>query len=102
MAIFGPIWTQFRSKQLKIWPESHWIDRIDHRIDRIDANFDVTVSMLTFSMLNSMLTSFVFDVTRLEIFDAKMVSILQFSIFPYSILTPSILKKRKSLKYMKY
>jgi len=29
MAIFGPIWTQFRSKQLKIWPESHWIDRID-------------------------------------------------------------------------
>jgi len=52
MAIFGPIWTQFRSKQLKIWPESHWIDRIDridigsigsisdrsdrYRIDRID------------------------------------------------------------------
>jgi len=35
MAIFGPIWTQFRSKQLKIWPESHWIDRID-RIDQID------------------------------------------------------------------
>jgi len=31
MAIFGPIWTQFRSKQLKIWPESHWIDRIDQK-----------------------------------------------------------------------
>ena len=28
--IFGPIWTQFRSKQLKIWPESHfWSDRLD-------------------------------------------------------------------------
>jgi len=23
-AIFGPIWTQFRSKQLKIWPGSHF------------------------------------------------------------------------------
>jgi len=34
MAFFGPIWTQFRSKQLKIWPESHWIDRID-RIDQV-------------------------------------------------------------------
>jgi hypothetical protein len=29
MAIFGQIWTQFRSKQLKIWPESHRIDPID-------------------------------------------------------------------------
>jgi hypothetical protein len=30
MAIFGLIWTQFRSKQLKIWPESHfWSDRIE-------------------------------------------------------------------------
>jgi hypothetical protein len=35
MAIFGPIWTKFRSKQLKIWPGSHfqstrldWIDSI--------------------------------------------------------------------------
>jgi hypothetical protein len=32
-AIFGPIWTQLRSKQLKIWPESHfwsdWLNRID-------------------------------------------------------------------------
>jgi len=24
LAIFGPIWTQFRSKQLKIWPGSHF------------------------------------------------------------------------------
>jgi len=30
MAIFGPIWTQFRSKLLKICPESHfWSDRVD-------------------------------------------------------------------------
>ncbi len=33
MAIFGPIWTQFRSKQLKIQPGSHiwstWLDSID-------------------------------------------------------------------------
>jgi len=31
-AIFGPIWTQFRSKQLKIWPGSHfcsWFDLIE-------------------------------------------------------------------------
>jgi len=37
-----------------------------------------------------MLPSFFFDVTRLQIFDVKLVSILQFSIFPYSILLPSI------------
>jgi len=37
-----------------------------------------------------MLTSFVFDVTRLEIFDIKIVSILHFSMFPYSILIASI------------
>jgi len=37
-----------------------------------------------------MLPSFIFDVTSLQIFDAKMVSILQFSIFPYSILIASI------------
>ncbi len=30
MAFFGPIWTQFRSKQLKIQPGSHfWSDRLD-------------------------------------------------------------------------
>ncbi len=34
-AIFGPIWTQFRSKQLKLCPESHfWSDRLN-RIDSI-------------------------------------------------------------------
>jgi hypothetical protein len=37
-----------------------------------------------------MLPSFIFDVKRLQIFDVKMVSILQFSIFPYSILIASI------------
>jgi len=37
-----------------------------------------------------MLTSFVFDVRRLEIFDVKVVSMLHFSMFPYSILIPSI------------
>jgi hypothetical protein len=25
LAIFGPIWTQFRSKHLKIWPGSHFL-----------------------------------------------------------------------------
>jgi len=38
-AIFGPIWTQFRSKQLKIWPGSHfWSNRLDPiaPIDPID------------------------------------------------------------------
>jgi len=46
MAIFGLIWTQFRSKQLKIWPGSHfqstrlgWIDSIGstllYRLDSI-------------------------------------------------------------------
>ncbi len=49
--------------------------------------------MLTFLMLNSMLTSFEFDVRRLEIFDAKMVSMLHFSMFPYSILIASITNK---------
>jgi len=41
MANIGPIWTQFRSKQLKIWPGSHfqstrldWIDST--RLDRLD------------------------------------------------------------------
>jgi len=29
MAIFGPIWTQFRSKQLKIQPGSHFFSRVD-------------------------------------------------------------------------
>jgi len=37
-----------------------------------------------------MLTSFVFDITRLKIFDVKVVSMLHFLMFPYSILTPSI------------
>ena len=55
-----------------------------------EVKFDIAVSMITFSMLNSMLTSFVFDVKRLEIFDAKMVSMLHFSMFPYSILIASI------------
>jgi len=36
-AIFGLIWTQFRSKQLKIWPGSHfWSNQLD-RINRIDS-----------------------------------------------------------------
>ena len=35
--IFGPIWTKFRSKQLKIWPGIHfYIDPID-RIDPIES-----------------------------------------------------------------
>jgi len=25
LAIFGPIWTQFRSKERKIWPGSHFL-----------------------------------------------------------------------------
>ena len=33
-AIFGPIWTKFRSKQLKIWPGIHFCSRFD-RIDSI-------------------------------------------------------------------
>jgi len=33
--IFGPIWTQFRSKQLKIRPGSHFCGRIDSIIDSI-------------------------------------------------------------------
>jgi len=37
-----------------------------------------------------MLPSFIFDVKRLQIFDVNFVSILQFSIFSYSILLPSI------------
>jgi len=56
-----------------------------------EVKFNIAVSMITFSMQNSILTSFVFDVKRLEIFDAKMVSMLHFSMFPYSILTPSII-----------
>jgi len=51
----------------------------------------VLLSMLNKSMLNSMLLSFFFDVTRLQIFDGKLVSMLQFLIFPYSMLTPSII-----------
>jgi len=45
----------------------------------------VLLSMLNKSMLNSMLPSFFFNVTRLQIFDVKLVSMLQFSIFPYSM-----------------
>ena len=45
LAIFGPIWTQFRSKQLKICPQIHFwslhIDSIEstwsNRLDRIDS-----------------------------------------------------------------
>ncbi len=48
------------------------------------------LSMLNKSMLNSMLPSFFFDVTRLQIFDVKSLSMLHFSMFPYSMLTPSI------------
>jgi len=42
MAIFGPIWTQFRSKQLKIRPGSHFwsqfnrVDPIGSIRDRVD------------------------------------------------------------------
>jgi len=42
-------------------------------------------------MLFSTLPSFFFDVTSLQIFDVKLVSMLQFSIFPYSMLLPSII-----------
>jgi len=55
MAIFGPIWTQFRSKQLKIWPESHWIDRIDQKWLGSIGSIGSIESMLNKSMLISML-----------------------------------------------
>jgi len=48
-------------------------------------------------MLNSTLTSFLFDVRRLEIFDIKIVSILQFLIFPYSILIASIITMSRKI-----
>jgi len=41
-------------------------------------------------MINSMLLSLFFDVTSLQIFDVKLVSMLQFSMFPYSMLPSSI------------
>jgi hypothetical protein len=42
MDIFGPIWTQFSSKQLIIWPGSHfWSNRLNRiestRSDRLDS-----------------------------------------------------------------
>jgi len=33
LAIFGPIWTQFMSKQLKIWSGSHfWLNRVSSSV----------------------------------------------------------------------
>jgi len=46
--------------------------------------------MLNKSMLNSMLPSFFFDVTSLQIFDVIFVSMLHFSMSLYSMLLPSI------------
>jgi len=47
--------------------------------------------MLNKSMINSMLPSLFFEVTSLQIFDVKLVSMLQFSMFPYLMLPTSLL-----------
>jgi len=77
MTPFDPIWPP-------VWP------RFTVDVKEVGVKFDVTVSILPFSMLFSTLPSLFFDVTSLQIFDLKSLSNLQFSMFPYSILPPSI------------
>jgi len=67
-----------------VWP------RFTVDVKKVGVKFDVTVSILPFLMINSTLPSLFFDVTSPQIFDVKLVLMLQFSMFPYSMLPSSI------------
>jgi len=59
MAIFGLIWTQFRSKQLKIWPGNHFCSQIHQRSLRSkDQNRIAKCKILIYLkvMLNNVIT----------------------------------------------
>jgi len=84
MAIFGPIWTQFRSKQLKIWPESHfWLDRVDP-IDPIDSIWSEMAFWPNFKLFRPKFSP---NWTKNGVFSLKTcVFRRHFSIFEYRIL----------------